>query len=92
MTAVSVFGGTGFLGRRLVQRLASSGTSARVAVRHADRARSALHAEGSDRISIFGADVRDQATVAERWPHGGCARIAPTCLFAQMASHCPAAA
>jgi uncharacterized protein YbjT (DUF2867 family) len=59
-----VFGGTGFLGRHLVERLASSGTSVRVAVRHVDRARSALRAEDSDRISIFSADVRDQATVA----------------------------
>jgi uncharacterized protein YbjT (DUF2867 family) len=64
MTTVSVFGGTGFLGRRLVQRLASGGSTVRVAVRHADRARSALHAAGLDRVSVFGADVRDQATVA----------------------------
>ena len=64
MTTVSVFGGTGFLGRRLVRRLASEGTTVRVAVRHADRARSALHAAGLDRVSVFGADVRDQATVA----------------------------
>ena len=64
MTTVSVFGGTGFLGRRLVRRLASEGTTVRVAVRHADRARSALHAAGLDRVLVFGADVRDQATVA----------------------------
>ncbi len=64
MTTVSVFGGTGFLGRRLVQRLASEGTTVRVAVRHADRARSGLHAAGLDRVSVVGADVRDQATVA----------------------------
>jgi uncharacterized protein YbjT (DUF2867 family) len=64
MTTVSVFGGTGFLGWRLVQRLASEGTTVRVAVRHADRARSALQAAGLDRVSVFGADVRDQATVA----------------------------
>jgi len=64
MTTVSVFGGTGFLGRRLVQRLASEGTTVRVAGRDADRARSALHAAGLDRVSVFGADVRDQATVA----------------------------
>jgi len=64
MTTVCVFGGTGFLGRCLVQRLASEGSTVRVAVRHADRARSALHAAGLDRVSVFGADVRDQATVA----------------------------
>jgi uncharacterized protein YbjT (DUF2867 family) len=34
-----VFGGTGFLGRRLVQRLAAEGASVRVAVRHPDPAR-----------------------------------------------------
>ena len=64
MTTVSVFGGTGFLGRRLVQRLAAEGTTVRVAVRHADRGRSALRAAGLDRVTVFGADVRDQAAVA----------------------------
>jgi len=64
MTTVSVFGGTGFLGRRLVQRLTAEGTTVRVAVRHADRARSALRAAGLDRVTVFGADVRDQAAVA----------------------------
>ena len=46
MTTVSVFGGTGFLGQRLVRRLAAEGTTVRVAVRHPDRARSALRAAG----------------------------------------------
>lgn len=64
MTTVSVFGGTGFLGRRLVQRLTAEGTTVRVAVRHTDRARSALGAAGLDRVTVFGADVRDQAAVA----------------------------
>ena len=39
MTTVSVFGGTGFLGRRLVRRLATEGATVRVAVRHPERAR-----------------------------------------------------
>ena len=64
MTTVSVFGGTGFLGRRLVRRLAAEGTAVRVAVRHPDRARSALQAAGLERVTVFGADVRDQAAVA----------------------------
>src|ERR1700687_1445723 len=64
MTTVSVFGGTGFLGRRLVQRLAAEGTTVRVAVRHADRARTALRAAALDRVTVFGADVRDPAAVA----------------------------
>ena len=64
MTTVSVFGGTGFLGRRLVQRLAAEGTTVRVAVRHAERARIALRAAGLDGVTVFGADVRDQVAVA----------------------------
>ena len=64
MTTVSVFGGTGFLGRRLVQRLAAAGTSVRIAVRHAERARIALRAAGLDRVAVLGADVRDQVAVA----------------------------
>jgi NADH dehydrogenase len=38
MTTVTVFGGTGFLGRRLVRRLAAEGATLRIAVRSADRA------------------------------------------------------
>ncbi len=64
MTTISVFGGTGFLGTRLVRRLATEGTAVRVAVRHPDLARSALRAAGLDRVTVFGADVRDQAAVA----------------------------
>jgi uncharacterized protein YbjT (DUF2867 family) len=64
MTTVSVFGGTGFLGRRLVQRLAAEGTTVRVAVRHADRVRSVLRAAALDRVTVFDADVRDQVAVA----------------------------
>jgi len=64
MATVSVFGGAGFLGRCLVRRLVSEGSTVRIAVRNADRARSALQAAGLDRVSVFAADVRDQATVA----------------------------
>jgi NADH dehydrogenase len=64
MTTVSVFGGTGFLGRRLVRRLAADGAAVRVAVRHPDRARSALGAAGIERVTVFRADVRDQGAVA----------------------------
>ena len=37
MTTVVVFGGTGFLGRRLVHRLTGEWTTVRVAVRHPDQ-------------------------------------------------------
>ena len=64
MTTVSVFGGTGFLGQRIVRRLATEGMAVRVVTRDADRARAALGATGLDRVSVFCADVRDQAAVA----------------------------
>jgi len=64
MTTITVFGGTGFLGRRLVQRLAAEGASVRVAVRHSDPARSALRTAGLNQITLFSADVRDQTSVA----------------------------
>jgi uncharacterized protein YbjT (DUF2867 family) len=64
MTTVVVFGGTGFLGRQLVRRLAAEGVVVRVAVRHPDGARSALPAADLDQVTFFRADVRDQASVA----------------------------
>jgi uncharacterized protein YbjT (DUF2867 family) len=64
MSGVVVFGGSGFLGRRLVQRLAAEGTSVRVAVRHAEGERRALPAAGLAKVAFVRADVRDQASVA----------------------------
>lgn len=64
MTTVCVFGGTGFLGRRLVRRLVSNGTAVRVAVRHPEQARGALRAADLERITVFAADVRDRASIA----------------------------
>src|SRR6478672_4295597 len=64
MTTVVVFGGGGFLGRRLVHRLTTEGMSVRVAVRHPDRARIELRSMGFDRVTIVSADVRDQASVS----------------------------
>ena len=64
MTTVVVFGGAGFLGRRLVHRLATEGMTVRVAVRHPDPARIELRSMGFDRVTVVRADVRDQASVA----------------------------
>ena len=63
MTTV-VFGGSGFLGRRLVRRLAGDGLTVRVAVRHPAPARRILNAAGLDRVMVQRADVRDPAAVA----------------------------
>ncbi len=61
---VTVFGGSGFLGRRIVERLAAEGTSVRVAVRHPERA-SFLERLGRDgQIELVRADVWDEPTAA----------------------------
>jgi uncharacterized protein YbjT (DUF2867 family) len=64
MTAVSIFGGSGFLGQRIARRLAAEGTTVRVAVRHPDQARSALRAAGLEQVMVLRADIRDQVAVA----------------------------
>jgi uncharacterized protein YbjT (DUF2867 family) len=63
MTTVIVFGGTGFLGRRLVRRLVAERATVCVAVRHPEQAQNALRAAGLDGVIVFRADVRDQASV-----------------------------
>lgn len=55
---VTVFGGSGYLGRRIVDRLASDGNMVRVAVRHPDRFQ-----HGGTLVALP-ADVRDDASVA----------------------------
>ena len=57
---VTVFGGTGFLGRRIVRHLRLHGFCVRVASRHPDRG----HALGPDDAQLR-ADVRDQRLVAD---------------------------
>jgi uncharacterized protein YbjT (DUF2867 family) len=64
MTTVVVFGGAGFLGRRLVHCLTAEGMTVRVAVRHPGPARIELQSIGFDRVAVVPADVRDQASVA----------------------------
>ena len=58
MTMVVVFGGGGFFGRRLVDRLTAQGMTVRVAVRHPDHARIELQSIGFDRVTVVPADVR----------------------------------
>jgi NADH dehydrogenase len=57
MTTVVVFGGSGFLGRRLVRRLAGDGMNVRVAVRHPAAARRILNATDLNQVMIQRADV-----------------------------------
>jgi uncharacterized protein YbjT (DUF2867 family) len=60
---VTVFGGTGFLGRRIVRHLHASGFAVRIATRHPDPARLPASGNGSDIVSLH-ADVNDDGLVA----------------------------
>ena len=64
MTLITVFGGAGFLGRRVVERLTREGATLRVAVRHPDRIDTPTKSIGTGRTIPVAADVRDPSTVA----------------------------
>ena len=59
---VTVFGGTGFLGRRIVGRLREVGFAVRIASRHPDRARSVISSCDAE-IASIPADVNDDRSV-----------------------------
>lgn len=61
--AVTVFGGTGFLGGAIVRRLIADGITVRVAVRHPDDAIVGAQPEQADKIEPVYADVRDETSV-----------------------------
>lgn len=61
---VTVFGGSGFLGRHITRRLLADGLSVRVAVRRPERVDVAAFASSSDRFEAVSADVRDPDSVA----------------------------
>ena len=60
---VTVFGGSGFLGRQIVRRLAEDGAEVRVAVRHPERASFLTEYSTAGPITTTRADVWDEATV-----------------------------
>ena len=61
---VTVFGGSGFLGRQIVKCLAAEGTYVRVAVRHPERASLLKGFARDSQIELVRADVWDESTVA----------------------------
>jgi uncharacterized protein YbjT (DUF2867 family) len=61
---VTVFGGTGFLGRQIVRRLAEAGAEVRIAVRHPERASLLTEMGTVGQISALRADIWDAASVA----------------------------
>src|SRR6266508_6250695 len=61
---VTVFGGTGFLGRRIVRRLRYRGFPVRIASRHPDRA---FRQFGADSLQLqsVAANIHDERSVAD---------------------------
>jgi NADH dehydrogenase len=57
-----VFGGTGFLGRRIVARLLHEDAEVRVAARHLHRPDFEPISGGAGRVELFSADIRDEAS------------------------------
>jgi uncharacterized protein YbjT (DUF2867 family) len=60
----TVFGGTGFLGRRIVRRLRRCGFAIRIASRHPDRAER-LFALDDPKLQSVEANIHDEGSVAE---------------------------
>src|ERR1700682_446635 len=61
---VTVFGGTGFLGRRIVRHLRSHGFRVRTASRHPDRGHR-LFGPDDPQLQSVGANIHDERSVAE---------------------------
>src|SRR5437868_15526318 len=61
---VTVFGGTGFLGRRIVRHLHDSGFAVRIASRHPDRAAMVFPDAGPQLQSVHGAINEDKSVTA----------------------------
>jgi uncharacterized protein YbjT (DUF2867 family) len=64
MRVITVFGGTGFLGRRVVRHLRKHDFSVRIASRHPDRSRG-LFGSGDPQLRVVGANIHDERTVAD---------------------------
>src|ERR1022692_4794588 len=61
---VTVFGGTGFLGRRVVRHLRKRGFSVRIASRHPDRS-DRLFALDDPQLQSVAANIHDERSVAD---------------------------
>ncbi len=61
---ITVFGGSGFVGRNIVRELASRGYRVRVAVRHPNKAMFLEPMGTPGQIALMRADIKDEASVA----------------------------
>jgi len=76
MGCVTVFGGTGFLGRAIVNRLAATGTTVRVAARHPGPTNVSGATARCAIVQSVCADVRDEASVARALKELGAMHVA----------------
>ena len=63
MRSVALFGGTGFLGRAVVDQLVAAGMMARVAVRHSEPIKLSDGTGRAEHVSSVYADVADEKSV-----------------------------
>ena len=61
---VTIFGGSGFIGRSIVRRLIEEGASVRVAARHPETAKDNFPRATGDKIEAVHADIHNDAAVA----------------------------
>ena len=78
---VTVFGGTGFLGRRIVRRLRSRGFPVRIASRHPDRGHW-LFGPDDPQLQSVGADIHDERSVADALA-GACGAVNAVSLYVE---------
>lgn len=78
---VTVFGGTGFLGRRIVRRLRCGGFAVRVASRHPDRAHTLFGPDDPQLLSL-GANIHDEQSVADALA-GACCAVNAVSLYVE---------
>jgi uncharacterized protein YbjT (DUF2867 family) len=77
---ITVFGGTGFLGRRIVRHLLDHGFRVRIASRHPERVRSSFRPDaGSETATV---DVRDETTVPAAL-FGACGAVNAVSLYVE---------
>src|SRR5687768_5099722 len=76
---VTVFGGTGFLGRRVVRHLRERAFAVRIASRHPDRGH-ALFDPDDPQLQSVKADIHDEQSVAGALA-GACAAVNAVSLY-----------
>ena len=78
---VTIFGGTGFLGRRVVRHLRDKGMSVRIASRHPERGRE-IFGTDDPQIESIAADVNDEGSIAEA-VSGACGVVNAVSLYVE---------